>query len=784
MSTIKISELATSNIALTDFFAKADATGLANKNTVQELSNLLRTVDDTAFKGSIAIADVPSENGWYFASESGTYTNCGGLVIDTTDNIAIIIVSGTFDTFNKIDIPVNITIDATPTNGSNNAVSSNGVFDALALKASLASPTFTGTVGGIDKNMIGLSNLDNTSDADKPISTATQTAIDNVTITTDAVPTEGSTDAVESGGTFDALYLKADAVLEIVQYNLPINSSFQGTGGDLSSAYYINADAKLLKTSTLKSITFRANSATDAFVVALKINASTLVVEDTHIYATIPVSAGTNTYVVTDNFLIPNGYYLGVRCGGLLFKVDQYSGTAFRSSNALTTATVANLGLSYTFEVESVGSFLTETQANNLYPIKENVYAVKNSVINYFLPDNSIYNLSPIDSAYYINEDSLVNKKGVLKKVYIRGNSTATATVAAIKINPNTLAVEDSYVYASFSVVGNTFLNPFIINDDFEVPEGWFIGVKCTAMYYKSSVYANAYRSSSALTTATVTTIAASYNFDLEVEADLVTEQNSYGFSKVLDKDLIDANNIFFYGTSIFSNDYTWLREATRDITNANNIRTLGVSGADAATNASDTYVSRLLQNDVDMIIAMTGGNDSGVSQSVGTFNGSVIGEPVVSETNININYNGTYFIQAISHMMRKMNVFYNIRTRAQLTGTETEAEKNDKIAAIKQVRQLFLTGLPKKITNAANANSLPENWNRKREAVIECGIKYGIDVYDSMNDFNVDMAAEPFYVGPTNKENNNGVYFMDGLHPNIFGYRKLIEGIFKHLGY
>tara|TARA_R110000868_G_scaffold124531_1_gene329246 strand:+ start:154 stop:2535 length:2382 start_codon:yes stop_codon:yes gene_type:complete len=129
MSTIKISELASSNIALTDFFAKADANGVASKNTVQELSNLLKTVDDTAFKGSIAIADVPSENGWYFASESGTYTNCGGLVIDTTDNIAIIIVSGTFDTFNKIDIPVNITIDATPTDGSLNAVESNGVFD-------------------------------------------------------------------------------------------------------------------------------------------------------------------------------------------------------------------------------------------------------------------------------------------------------------------------------------------------------------------------------------------------------------------------------------------------------------------------------------------------------------------------------------------------------------------------------------------------------------------------------------------------------------------------------
>lgn len=37
------------------------------------------------------------------------------------------------------------TVDAIPTDGSNNAVSSNGVFDALTLKAPLASPAFTGT---------------------------------------------------------------------------------------------------------------------------------------------------------------------------------------------------------------------------------------------------------------------------------------------------------------------------------------------------------------------------------------------------------------------------------------------------------------------------------------------------------------------------------------------------------------------------------------------------------------------------------------------------------------
>jgi hypothetical protein len=48
---------------------------------------------------------------------------------------------------------------------------------ALGLKAPIASPTFTGTVAGIDKTMVGLANVDNTTDALKPISTATQTAL-------------------------------------------------------------------------------------------------------------------------------------------------------------------------------------------------------------------------------------------------------------------------------------------------------------------------------------------------------------------------------------------------------------------------------------------------------------------------------------------------------------------------------------------------------------------------------------------------------------------------------
>lgn len=46
------------------------------------------------------------------------------------------------------------------------------------LKANIDSPTFTGTVGGITAAMVGLGNVNNTSDTAKPVSTAQQTALD------------------------------------------------------------------------------------------------------------------------------------------------------------------------------------------------------------------------------------------------------------------------------------------------------------------------------------------------------------------------------------------------------------------------------------------------------------------------------------------------------------------------------------------------------------------------------------------------------------------------------
>jgi hypothetical protein len=60
-----------------------------------------------------------------------------------------------------------------------------GLQTALNAKAPLASPSFTGTVSGVTKAMVGLANVNNTADDDKPISNATQTALNAKATTAD-----------------------------------------------------------------------------------------------------------------------------------------------------------------------------------------------------------------------------------------------------------------------------------------------------------------------------------------------------------------------------------------------------------------------------------------------------------------------------------------------------------------------------------------------------------------------------------------------------------------------
>jgi len=87
----------------------------------------------------------------------------GGTVTSVTGTDGITVASGT----------------TTPVIGVSSIAQSKvtGLVSDLALKAPINNPTFTGTVYGITKSMVGLGNIDNTSDMNKPVSTATQTAL-------------------------------------------------------------------------------------------------------------------------------------------------------------------------------------------------------------------------------------------------------------------------------------------------------------------------------------------------------------------------------------------------------------------------------------------------------------------------------------------------------------------------------------------------------------------------------------------------------------------------------
>ena len=137
MSTIKVNELATSAISLTDFFVKANSAGLANKNTIQEMSNFIGTIGSLGLRGVLLAADAAvTLDGIYIAGDTGTYTNNGGLVIDVSNQIVLITITGTQTVFAKAEIPITLTIDTTVIDGSANAVSGGAVFDAFKVKES------------------------------------------------------------------------------------------------------------------------------------------------------------------------------------------------------------------------------------------------------------------------------------------------------------------------------------------------------------------------------------------------------------------------------------------------------------------------------------------------------------------------------------------------------------------------------------------------------------------------------------------------------------------------
>jgi hypothetical protein len=113
--------------------------------------------------GQVLKAASGQTTGLQWAAESG-----GGGAVDSVNGETGVVV------LDKTDIGLG-NVDNTSDAGKPVSTAQQ---TALDLKANLASPTFTGTVSGVTKSMVGLGNVDNTADTAKPVSTAQQTALD------------------------------------------------------------------------------------------------------------------------------------------------------------------------------------------------------------------------------------------------------------------------------------------------------------------------------------------------------------------------------------------------------------------------------------------------------------------------------------------------------------------------------------------------------------------------------------------------------------------------------
>ena len=132
MSTIKLNELAESDINLSDLIAKSDTNGLMTRTNIQKLANYIGAISTSGMKGAIeSTSPAPTEDGLFPCTESGTYTNFGGEVVDISGQVVFISVSESQTVFQIVEIPLNITFDSEPTLGSANAVESGGVKVAI-----------------------------------------------------------------------------------------------------------------------------------------------------------------------------------------------------------------------------------------------------------------------------------------------------------------------------------------------------------------------------------------------------------------------------------------------------------------------------------------------------------------------------------------------------------------------------------------------------------------------------------------------------------------------------
>lgn len=142
-----------------------------NASTATTLATA-RTIAGQSFDGSANISIAPTDLTGVTAS-AAEINILDGVTASTAE---INVLDGMTASTAELNLLDGATLSTTELNYVDGVTSS--IQTQIDTKAPINSPTFTGTVSGVTKSMVGLGNVDNTSDANKPISTATQTALD------------------------------------------------------------------------------------------------------------------------------------------------------------------------------------------------------------------------------------------------------------------------------------------------------------------------------------------------------------------------------------------------------------------------------------------------------------------------------------------------------------------------------------------------------------------------------------------------------------------------------
>lgn len=190
-----------------------------------------------------------------------------------------------------------------------------------------------------------------------------------------------------------------------------------------------------------------------------------------------------------------------------------------------------------------------------------------------------------------------------------------------------------------------------------------------------------------------------------------------------------------------------------------------------------------------DIIISIVGANDSGEPWTVGTFSGVVEGEPICRDIPFSEATQGQYgsigaeyFIQNVSWILQRyLNTYYDLRTLANITDSDSYEDVDAKMSAVKRPRLIICTTLPQNRGGDKSYYSKPENWKRKRDAIVEVCNKYNIECVDLLEAMPWDYTKEPVFTSAVWQ--NKGIYTMDGLHPNRAGFKVISEIICNQAG-